>query len=364
MPKCDFLKKLIQEIDQLTTHYYIARNRSQYLKHLKDTLKPNQAIIILDVAENYSFIVQDTIHWNNSQATLHPFAVYYRESDGKLNNINFCIISDCFKHDLFAVHSFVKVALQYLTSHVCPTVEKIYYFTDGAASQYKNLINLVYHQDDFGIQAEWHLFATSHGKSACDGIGRTVKREAARTSLRATTTGHILTPQQLFEWCSIHITGIKFFYIPKDDITFNLMFLEKCFNKSSKFSGIRIHHCFIPNSDKTLRVQRISGNKNTDEIIMSIHKSIRAANDSDLEDLPWDNFYSVGMKLICGLGMLRNSHLKMKMFWFHSCIRKCHQETFIGRSERTCAGLQPNIFSQKSSHPKSAKQLECTNWRL
>ena len=64
------------------------------------------------------------------------------------------------------------------------------------------MTNLVYHQDDFGIRAEWHFFATSHGKSACDGIGGTVKREAARASLRATTTGHILTPQQLlnFHW--------------------------------------------------------------------------------------------------------------------------------------------------------------------
>ena len=69
MPTCDFLEKLIQEIDQLTTHHYIARNQSQYLKHLKDTLKPKQAIINNDFAENYSFIVQDAIqgfHWNNS----------------------------------------------------------------------------------------------------------------------------------------------------------------------------------------------------------------------------------------------------------------------------------------------------------
>ena len=78
MPTCDFMEKLIQEIDQLTTHHYIPEKQSQYLKHLKDTLKPNQAIIILDFAENYSFIVQDAIqgfHWNNSQATLHPFVV-------------------------------------------------------------------------------------------------------------------------------------------------------------------------------------------------------------------------------------------------------------------------------------------------
>ena len=136
------------------------------------------------------------------------------------------------------------------------------------------------------------FFATSHGKSECDVIGGTVKREAARTSLRATTTGHILTPQQIFESCSIHITGIKSFYIPKDDVAFNSKFLEKRFNNSSKFSGIRIYHCFIHNSDKT-RMQRISGDKNTDEIIMSVHKSRRAANDSDLEDL------TLGQFLLC-----------------------------------------------------------------
>ena len=35
---------------------------------------------------------------------------------------------------------------------------------------------------------------------------------------------------------------------------------------------------------------RISGDKNTDEIIMSVHKSRRAANDSDLEDLTLGQF--------------------------------------------------------------------------
>jgi hypothetical protein len=34
-----------------------------------------------DFAENYSFIVKDAaqgFHWENSQATLHPFLAYYR----------------------------------------------------------------------------------------------------------------------------------------------------------------------------------------------------------------------------------------------------------------------------------------------
>ena len=116
---------LIQDIYQLTTHHYVSRNQSNYLKYLKVTLEPNQAIITLNFAENYSFIVQDTIqnfHWNNSQATLHTFEVYYGDGDNKVCNIILCIISDRLKHDSVAVHSVIKVALKYFTLHVCPTL--------------------------------------------------------------------------------------------------------------------------------------------------------------------------------------------------------------------------------------------------
>jgi hypothetical protein len=37
---------------------------------------------------------------------------------------------------------------------------------------------------DFNVEAEWHFFATSHGKGLCDGIGGTVKRMARRASLQ------------------------------------------------------------------------------------------------------------------------------------------------------------------------------------
>jgi len=47
----------------------------------------------------------------------------------------------------------------------------------------KNL-NLCHHKSDFGMDAEWHFFATSHGKGPCDGLGGTIKRLAARASLR------------------------------------------------------------------------------------------------------------------------------------------------------------------------------------
>jgi hypothetical protein len=53
-----------------------------------------------------------------------------------------------------------------------------FFFYNGAASQYKNrrnFINFCYHKDDFDVDIEWHFFAPSHSKGACDGIGQTMK---------------------------------------------------------------------------------------------------------------------------------------------------------------------------------------------
>ena len=45
-------------------------------------------------------------------------------------------------------------------------------------------MNFCHQKDDFGVKAEWHFSATSHGKGPCDGLGGTVKRLAAHASLQ------------------------------------------------------------------------------------------------------------------------------------------------------------------------------------
>ena len=47
-----------------------------------------------------------------------------------------------------------------------------------------------HHYEDFGIVAEWHFFATSHGKGPPDGVGGTVEREAATASLQQVQWPH------------------------------------------------------------------------------------------------------------------------------------------------------------------------------
>ena len=52
--------------------------------------------------------------------------------------------------------------------------------------------------------------ATSHGKGACDGLGGTVKRLAARASLQRLYDRQIMTPMQLYEWAHDNLQGIVF----------------------------------------------------------------------------------------------------------------------------------------------------------
>ena len=52
-------------------------------------------------------------------------------------------------------------------------IKIIHYYSDGAPSQFKNykgLVNLFHERFDHGIDAVWNSFATSHGKSAYDGM--------------------------------------------------------------------------------------------------------------------------------------------------------------------------------------------------
>jgi len=166
------------------------------------------------------------------------------------------------KHDTTAVHAFLSKVFPYLKS-VIPSLEKVSYFSDGAASQYKNyknFVNLCSHTADCGVPAEWHFFATSHGKSPCDGIGGTVKRLCARASLQAPLQNHILTAEDMFKWADGHIEGIKFLFVGTEDIQNNseTFDLESRYAAAATLSGTRSHHSFIPTADGNIEMRRVS----------------------------------------------------------------------------------------------------------
>ena len=150
----DFITLLSEMLCKLTEHPFIAKNQNQYLKGLKASLKPNECIIILDFAENFSFVVQDAaqaFHWNNTQATIHLFVVYHMSNNGDLCHRAFACISDHMTHDTVAVVFVEKLLNDYVKLYL-PQLQKIHYFSDRSCAQYKNyknFPNLIFHVQGF-----------------------------------------------------------------------------------------------------------------------------------------------------------------------------------------------------------------------
>jgi hypothetical protein len=77
-------------------------------------------------------------------------------------------------YDSILVHTFQRNLIKFTENTFESPLKKIVYFSDGSVAQYNRKKNyyVACHNEDFGVPAEWHFLATSHGKSACDGVGR------------------------------------------------------------------------------------------------------------------------------------------------------------------------------------------------
>jgi len=125
----DFVDSLCEKLEVLLPHSFIARQQSSFQTELKCDLKPGEFLVVADFSENYSFVLQDAaqgFHWNNSQATIHPFVAYYMNA-GELHHLCYVIISDCLHHDTVAVHLFQKNLIDYLRKRFHALPRKIFY---------------------------------------------------------------------------------------------------------------------------------------------------------------------------------------------------------------------------------------------
>lgn len=78
----DFRDRLLDMLRQIKVHYFVSKQQARYFRELKTGLEiKNEAIGLLDCAENYSFIVQDAPQsylWVNDQASIHAVVIYFR----------------------------------------------------------------------------------------------------------------------------------------------------------------------------------------------------------------------------------------------------------------------------------------------
>ncbi|XP_066585899.1 uncharacterized protein [Prorops nasuta] len=257
----DFVDDFCENIIHLLPHNYIAKEQAKYLRTLKESLEENEYIVICDFAENYVFVIQSAasgFHWNNNQSTIYPVVIYYKQYN-ELVHKSMVIISDCLSHDAVAVYEFTRITISFIKKLSNDAV-KIFYFSDGAIQQFKNYMNLYYHKEDFGLNAEWHYFATAHGKGPCDGIGGSLKRIAARTSLHLPFDKQISTSQQLYDWAvkpnslpNIHVDFLSNErYIQAKEL------LQIRYKRAKTITGTQKYHCVIPNRNGTLKFKEFS----------------------------------------------------------------------------------------------------------
>ena len=105
------------------------------------------------------------------------------------------------------VHLIQEKTIQHLKKAVSQ-LEFVKYFSDGYADQHKNrkyFHNLCENEKDFGIKESWSFFATSQGKSPCDGIGGTVKRSTAMESLWRPLENQILNINDMVHIVQKHL---------------------------------------------------------------------------------------------------------------------------------------------------------------
>lgn len=261
----DFMESLSKSITNLTKHHFTSKHQSQYFKNLKNNLQSQEGCLVGDFAENYSFIIQDAVqgfHWENVQCTVHPFVFYWKHSDNVCHQ-SYCFISDSLKHNTVMVYSFLNELIPAIQEGH-PTLKKIHYFTDGCAAQYKNkfnFLNLCHHRADFGVDAEWNFFATSHGKNACDGIGGTVKRAAARASLQRHIDNQILTAENMYHFCSKEFkSSIKILYVSTQVKEIEDRLDQRFAHPIKPVVGTLKFHRFVPMSKDSLMVYPLSEN--------------------------------------------------------------------------------------------------------
>ncbi len=81
-------------------------------------------------------------------------------------------------------------AQQFLVQRIkqrAPGVQMINYVTDGGPAHFKNrynILNLSFHQIDFGVRTVWTFSATAHGKGSVDGLGAAIKSTGTRYLMR------------------------------------------------------------------------------------------------------------------------------------------------------------------------------------
>lgn len=259
----EFIDDFCEQLLFLNRHDFIAQKQSEYLKKLKNELNEDEVIALLDFSENLSFEIQFQIqsyYYNKPQCTIHPICTYYRENN-EIKNFSIIIIAESLEHNVNSVYLFQRKMIDFLKKSRRNT-KKVLFFSDGAGSQYKNkknFLNLCLFKKDFGLDAEWNFFATCHGKSPCDALGGSFKRNSRNFNLK-NTLNPIDSAKKLYEWAiTIQNSKVEFIFCSQKEYEDTESFLNqnRFGNRIKTIKGTHSFHSYTPMMSNEFRLERI-----------------------------------------------------------------------------------------------------------
>ena len=189
---------------EFSIHNHANINQLHNFKQPKENLKENELIIREDFSENYSMKQQNEImsaHWSQEELSLFCETAHYLQ-DGK-PVFNHCVLcSDDLTHDKNTIFFYNSYIINDLKSKGL-IFDMVHYWSDGPSSQFKNQYNfpnLLLHQRDHGMPADWNFFVTLHGKGENDCAGGDVKNAVWRKFLqnKAVVGDLFLLPKKSF----------------------------------------------------------------------------------------------------------------------------------------------------------------------
>lgn len=68
LPRQEFIDFMIAKIESLIPHSFITKAQNTYMKDRKGSLSHDEALVLMDFAENYNFVLQNEVqsyHWSH-----------------------------------------------------------------------------------------------------------------------------------------------------------------------------------------------------------------------------------------------------------------------------------------------------------
>jgi hypothetical protein len=259
MTKSQLRQKIAKDTLQLREHHHVAKEQARYFKMRKDNLQENEAVIVMDFAENFAFKLQESSqasYFHQKQATVFVAVAYTRNPVPNSPPVphSFIFVSDYLQHTTGVVHHFQKKLIQELATHY-PLVKKLLWFSDGARQHFKNLKafrGLAEHRNEFfGLEGEWSFFATAHGKGSCDGVGGAFKLSVYRYNQRIRPNQTPLrNAEEMALWAQSQTDSKieRVFFVSESELATYCKEFERKHQTSKRFDGSSKCHHFIPGS--------------------------------------------------------------------------------------------------------------------